>query len=171
MGLMHVAVARDREARVFGTDFLPERRVAAERLGATTFAPDDGASLKRATDGRGADVVVCGPGTPEAIRNAIAATAPGGTILMFTPFEPGVALSVDPNDLYFRDLRLIASYSCGPDDTRAALAAISRDVITAEKLGATMFPLEQVGQAYRALSEARIIKPIVTFEPSLFDRP
>lgn len=171
MGLMHVAVARDREARVFGTDFLPERRAAAERLGATTFSPDDGASLKRATDGRGADVLICGPGTPEAIRNAIAATAPGGTILMFTPFEPGVALSVDPNDLYFRDLRFIASYSCGPDDTRAALAAIARGLVTAEKLGATMFPLEQVGHAYRELSEARIIKPIVTFEPSLFDRP
>ena len=169
MGQMHVAIARDLGARAFGTDFLPERCALAQALGAITFAPDDIAALKRATDGRGADVVICGPGSPEAIRNAIAAAAPGGTILMFTPLEPGVALSLDPNDLYFRDLRLIASYSCGPNDTRAALAAIERGVVTAEKLGATMFSLDQALQAYGALSKAQIVKPIVVFEPSLFD--
>ncbi|HVS45596.1 MAG TPA: alcohol dehydrogenase catalytic domain-containing protein [Verrucomicrobiae bacterium] len=169
MGLMHVAVARDRGARAFGTDFRAERRAYAETLGAAMIGPDDIAALKRATDGRGAEVVICGPGTPEALRNAIAAAAPGGTIVMFTPLEPGVALSLDPNDLYFRDLRLIASYSCGPEDTREALAAIARGVVTVEKLHATTFPLEQAAQAYRALAEAQIVKPIVIFEPSLFD--
>jgi len=169
MGLMHVAIALDLGARAIGTDFRPDRRAVAEELGATTVAPDDAPALARATDGRGADVVICGPGTPEALRNAIAAAAAGGTIVMFTPLEPGVLLSLDPNDIYFRDLHLIASYSCGPDDTRAALDTIARGVVTAKRLHATTFPLDQTPQAYKALATAQIIKPIVTFDPSLFD--
>jgi L-iditol 2-dehydrogenase len=169
MGLMHVAIAHEREARVIGTDFRAERRALAQSLGAIALEPEDESALMRATGGRGADVVICGPGTPEALRNAMAAAASGGTIVMFAPLEPGIAASLDLNDLYFRDLRLVASYSCGPDDTREALSAIARGVVTAEKLHATTFPLEQAAQAYRALAEAQIVKPIVIFEPSLFE--
>jgi L-iditol 2-dehydrogenase len=87
---------------------------------------------------------------------------------MFTPLEPGVALTLDPNDLYFRDVKLVTSYSCGPQDTREALDLIARGVITAERLGATLYPLEEAASAYEALRASRILKPIVTFEPSLF---
>jgi L-iditol 2-dehydrogenase len=112
--------------------------------------------------------VICGPGSPEALRNAFAAVAPGGTVVMFTPLEPGVPFTFDPNDLYFRDLTLVASYSCGPNDTREALDLIARRVVTAERLGATLYPLEESAAAYDALRNSRILKPIVTFEPSLF---
>ncbi len=169
MGLMHVAAAVDRGARVFGSDFNPDRCTLAAKLGATVAHPDAiGAEVRRATEGRGADVVICGPGAPGPLRDAFPLAAAGGTIVMFTPLEPGVTFDFDANDLYFRDLSLVASYSCGPNDTREALAAISRGVVTAERLGATFYPLEEAGAAYTALREARIIKPIVTFDPSLF---
>lgn len=170
MGLMHVAAAADRGARVFGSDFDPARREIAQRLGATVAHPDGiGTALRAATEGRGADVVICGPGMPGPLRDAFPLAAPGGTVVMFTPLEPGVAFAFDANDLYFRDLTLVASYSCGPDDTREALAAIARGAVTAEKLGATFYPLEEAGRAYAALAGAEIVKPIVTFEPTLFD--
>jgi L-iditol 2-dehydrogenase len=162
MGLMHALVARSMGARVAGADFLQERRRHAASLGVQTVRPEEHLS--------DADVVICGPGSPDALRDACAAVAPGGTVVMFTPLEPGVPFTFDPNDLYFRDVRLITSYSCGPDDTREALNLIARGVVTAEKLGATLFPLEDAPAAYRALRESRIIKPIVTFEPTLFER-
>jgi len=169
MGLMHVAAALDRGARVFGSDFNETRRTLAAKLGATVAHPDAiGAELRRATEGRGADVVICGPGAPGPLRDAFGLAAPGGTVVMFTPLEPGVAFDFDANDLYFRDLTLVASYSCGPNDTREALAAIARGAVTAERLGATFYPLEEAGVAYAALRGAQIVKPIVTFEPSLF---
>lgn len=87
---------------------------------------------------------------------------------MFTPLEPGVALTLDANDVYFRDLRLVASYSCGPNDTREALALIERGVVTAQRLGATLYPLHEAAQAYSALRGSQVLKPIVTFDPSLF---
>jgi len=87
---------------------------------------------------------------------------------MFTPLEPGVPFTFDPNDLYFRDVKLVTSYSCGPNDTREALNLIARGIVTAERLGATLYPLEEASAAYEALRGSRIIKPIVTFEPTLF---
>jgi hypothetical protein len=35
-------------------------------------------------------------------------------------------------------------------------------------LGAVIYPLHEAAQAYAALRASKILKPIVTFEPSLF---
>lgn len=160
MGLMHALAAQALGTIVSGSDFLAERREHAASLGVQAVHPDEGFT--------GAAVVICGPGSPEALRNAFAAVAPGGTVVMFTPLEPGVPFTFDPNDLYFRDVKLVTSYSCGPQDTRDALDLLARGVVTAERLGATLYPLEEAGAAYEALRRSRILKPIVTFEPSLF---
>lgn len=155
MGLMHALVAQSRGVRVIGTDFLEARRRFAQSRGVEAVSPQDAYT--------GAEVVICGPGSPEALRNAFAAVAPGGTVVMFTPLEPGVPFTFDPNDLYFRDVNLVTSYSCGPDDTRESLDLIARGTVTAERLGATQFSLDEVPAAYTALRESRILKPIVVF--------
>jgi len=160
MGLMHALAAQSQGMHVAGTDFIEARRTFAASLGVQAIDPDKGYT--------GADVVICGPGSPEALRNAFAAAAPGGTVVMFTPLEPSIQFTFDPNDLYFRDVRFAPSYSCGPPDTRAALELIERGVVTAQRLGATYYPLEEAPAAYAALRRAEILKPIVTFEPSLF---
>ncbi len=160
MGLMHLLVAQALGARVIGSDFIDSRREFARALGAETIRPGE-------TVG-GADVVICGPGSPQALRDAFAAVAPGGTVVMFTPLEPGIPLTLDPNDLYFRDVRFVPSYSCGPDQTREALDLIARGVVTAQRLGATFYGLSETAQAYEALRSSRVVKPIVVFEPSLF---
>jgi L-iditol 2-dehydrogenase len=154
MGQLHVLAARDLGARVAGSDFLEERRALARRNGAEIAKP--GAT----TD---ADVVICGPGTPTALRAALATARPGGTVVMFTPFDPADAMTIDAERFYFKDLRLIASYSCGPEDTRAALALIAGGIVCAGNVGAMTFPLDAVAEAHRALAQSRIVKPIVTF--------
>ncbi|MGH7755963.1 MAG: hypothetical protein ACREM8_06735, partial [Vulcanimicrobiaceae bacterium] len=82
----------------------------------------------------------------------------------FTPLDSAERFSFDQSSAYFRDLSLIASYSCGPDDTRAALAAITRGVVSAERLGAIRFALDDVASAYTAMRDQRIIKAIVDFD-------
>jgi len=83
--------------------------------------------------------------------------------VMFTPFAPDTRLSADPERFYFGDLRLIASYSCGPDDTRAALELIAGGVVTARKVAATLVRMDDVPRAYREFSQAQLVKPIVIF--------
>jgi len=160
MGLMHALVAQKRGVHVAGSDLIESRRAFASTLGIEAVGPDKGFA--------GADVVICGPGSPEALRNAFAAVAPGGTVVMFTALEPGIPFTFDPNDLYFRDVSFVPSYSCGPPDTREALQTIARGIVTAQRLGASYYPLEEAPAAYAALRRSEILKPIITFEPTLF---
>ncbi len=160
MGLLHVLAARSLGAEVFASDFIAARRSLAERNGAIAFHPDDARRML----GQGADVVVCGPGNSQAMQSAVEAVAAAGTVVMFTPFPPDEPVTIDPERFYFGDLRVVASYSCGPDDTRAALDLIAQGVVSAEKLGADLVGLDEVPGAYRKLAESRIIKPIVVFE-------
>ena len=84
MGQLHVLAARSLGAEVVGGDFLATRRELAERNGAIAVHPDD---AKRVL-GDGADVVICGPGTPKAMQAAVEAAGPAATVVMFTPFPP-----------------------------------------------------------------------------------
>jgi L-iditol 2-dehydrogenase len=165
MGLMHVALARSRGFAVVASDFLPERRALAEALGAAALdaATNVLGALREATDGRGADVVICGPGSSAALQHAIDAAAPGGTVLMFTPLEPGTPFTFDQSEAYFRDLSLVASYSCGPDDTRDALAALVRGDLTPAMLGVERRAFTDVARAYDDLRSGRSVKPVVVF--------
>ncbi|HEY1654411.1 MAG TPA: hypothetical protein VGF86_04775, partial [Candidatus Tumulicola sp.] len=74
------------------------------------------------------------------------------------------AVSLDSTRFYFGDLRVVASYSCGPDDTREALSLIERGIVSAQRAGANFIALDDVPSAYRDLAEARIVKPIVRFD-------
>ncbi len=159
MGLLHVLAAARYECEIFASDFIEARRAVARRAGAVAFEPADA----RAILGAGANVVICGPGTAQAMTHAFDAVAPGGTVVMFTPFPPEVPLPIDPERFYFGDRRLVASYSCGPGDTRGALELIADGAVSAEKVGATLVTLDEVPAAYCDLAEARIIKPIVRF--------
>jgi L-iditol 2-dehydrogenase len=162
MGLLHVLVGRHLGATVYASDFIEQRRAFAQRNGATAFHPNEA----RERLSGGADVVVCGPATSEAMNHAFETVSLAGTVVMFTPFAPGVQVAVPPERFYFGDLRLVASYSCGPDDTRAALELIAGGVVTAEKIGATLIAIDDVPRAYRDFARTELIKPIV-----LFDQP
>lgn len=152
MGLMHALVAQSRGIEVSGSDLIPSRRDFAQKLGIAVFEPENAPH---------ADVVICGPGTPGALAASVQLANPGGTVVIFTPFEPGAPLGVEPNELYFRDVSLVPSYSCGPPDTRESLDLIARGVVTAQRLGATRCTLDDVPAAYAALRRCEIMKPIV----------
>ncbi len=166
MGLMHVAVAAGAGARVFASDFHAGRRAAAERLGAAVaFAPEVALEqLAVATDGRLADAVICGPGSPAALAHAVEAAGADATALMFTPIEPSERFVFDQSRAYFRDLRLVSSYSCGPADTAAALGLIAAGTVTAQRLGVEEFRFPRVGEAYARMAAADVVKAVVTFD-------
>ncbi len=160
MGQLHVLAAKALGAEVFGSDFLERRRDLARGNGATAFDPGE---IQTALPD-GADVVICGPGNDAAMHAACEAAAGGGTIVMFTPFPPEMPVTLESQKFYFGDLRVAASYSCGPDDTREALSLVERGVVTAAKVAAERIALEDVPRAYHDLAQARIVKPIVCFD-------
>jgi len=169
MGQLHVLLARTFGAeRIIGVDFVRYRRDKAKEFGADVVL-DAGESflekkLADITGGRMADVVIVGPNSAEAMELGINLVAPGGSIVFFTPAKPGEMLTIDPNRLYFRDAKIITSYSCGPDDTRRALGYIEQGVVSAAKLVTHRFPIEETEKAYRFTAEARdSLKCLIVF--------
>ncbi|NOT56392.1 MAG: alcohol dehydrogenase catalytic domain-containing protein [Deltaproteobacteria bacterium] len=169
MGQLHVALARQANAgQIIGTDFVAYRRERAQQLGADiSFDPAQGdvvEQLRAYTKGAMAEVVIVGPGSVEAMELGLKCVAKGGTVVLFTTSTPEARLAVSPYDLYFNEIRLIPSYSCGPNDTREALQLIRDGVVTADKFITHRYPFAALHDAYRTASEARdSIKTIIEF--------
>ncbi len=154
MGMLNLLVARAfGAARVIAADLVPYRLEKALELGADAVVDvsreDLAAKVAELTGGKLARRVIVGPGTPRAMAEGIRACAPGGTVLFFTPTPPGQVLEVEPHFLYFNEITLASSYSCGPYDTREALALIERGVIGAGQLVTHRFSLQEAAEAFR----------------------
>jgi len=169
MGQLHVALARHVGAEsVIGADFVSYRREKALQLGADLVLDPAQANIEDAlrehSNGEMAEVVIVGPGSIEAMELGGRCAAKGGTVVLFTCSPPEAVLQVSPYQLYFNEIRLIPSYSCGPNDTRDALRLIAAGVVTAEKFITHRFPFTALHDAYRNAAEARdSLKTVVEF--------
>jgi L-iditol 2-dehydrogenase len=138
MGLLMVQLARIYGAElIVGSDFVGDRRARALLLGAH-MAIDPREEVQQAqwrelAGDRGADVVIICPGDVRAIDSGIQAAAPGARVVCFSPVPPE-PVPVDLATLYFREISLHQSYSCGPDETREALELLANGHIVVDAL-------------------------------------
>jgi L-iditol 2-dehydrogenase len=169
MGQLHVALARHLGAgQIVATDFVAYRRDKALQLGAdVVIDPAAGSvedTLRDHTNGEMAEVVIVGPGSVEAMELGLRCAARGGTVVLFTTGTPEAVLSVSPYHLYFHEVSIVPSYSCGPNDTREALRFIQNGVVTSEKFITHRFPFAALHEAYRNAAAAQdSIKTVVEF--------
>jgi len=68
-----------------------------------------------------------------------------------------------PQDVYFRDLRIVHSYSCGPDDTQAAIDRIRQHEIVAEQVCSDFIELGDLPARYKLMRASEILKPMVVW--------
>jgi L-iditol 2-dehydrogenase len=162
MGLLNIMTARALGAsRVVAVEPNEERRRRAQICGADeAFAPPEAVE----TIGGACDFVVVGPGHPEVIREALSYVRPGGVAVLFTPTPTGVTTGLDVGDLYFREISIVPSYSCGPDDTRQAYDLLRQGRVRVERLVTHRFALKDIQPAYdTARRGGAAIKVLVTF--------
>lgn len=170
MGQLHVVLARHLGARqILAADLVASRCARARQLGADVVidatADDLAAQVTAHTDGEGAEIVIVGPATVPALEQGLACAARGGTVVQFMGTEPGTTLALPTFDFYFKELRLVPSYSCGPVETRRALDLIAAGAVRAEHVVTNRFPLEEAAEAYRtAALDKTAIKTLVTFD-------
>src|SRR5262245_42653863 len=143
MGLLNLAAAR----ALGVTQLVAVEPDAFRRRQALAHGADQALTPAEAT-GHAADFVIIGPGHPEAIAQALACVRPGGAAVLFTPTPTGIRTSLDLGDLYFREVRLLPSYSCGPEETRRAYQLLRDGRVQPERLVTHRFPLDQVQEAY-----------------------
>ena len=154
MGLLNAMAARAKGAgRLIGSDPVAVRRAKALELGfdacvdpALENLPDQ---VRAVNGGALADLVIVGPGYGPAIEQGLTCAAPNGTVVLFSPSPPALTVPLNPGALYFAEISLTASYSCGPRETREALDLLERGVIDPSPLVTMRTGLEGVGEAIR----------------------
>lgn len=170
MGQLNVLLARKYGAgKIIGADMVAFRLEKAKEFGADKVIDvsktDLIDSLKEISDGEMSDITIVGPNSIEAMEQGLASVGAGGSVLFFTPAKPGEKLTIDPNDMYFSDINLITSYSCGPTDTADALELIEEGIVTSEKLVTHRFPIEETAEAFRLTAQAgNSLKTVITFD-------
>ena len=150
MGLMHALILGN---QCVGYDLNPSRLSWAQTLGL------EARPLEEASE---ADVVYVCPGSQNAFDFALSIVRPGGTIVMFAPLAPSQELRL-PQAIYFRDIKVAQSYSCGPTETLDAVAAIRSGKLKAEQVVSSFIDIEELPTAYEEMKAGRILKPMVVF--------
>jgi threonine dehydrogenase-like Zn-dependent dehydrogenase len=138
------------------------RHDLAREFGASHIIEERGeeavAITKELTNGLGAHSTIEAVGTPEAMRQAIAATRPGGH-LGYVGVPHGVSISAD--ELFFRQIHLHG----GPAPVRRFLPELMELIwerkIEPGKVFDLVLPLERAPQGYRAMDERRAIKTLL----------
>ena len=83
-------------------------------------------------------------------------------MVCFTPMAPGEAVPLELSPLYFREVALVQSYSCGPDETREALRLLAEGRVEATSLITHRAGLEGVGAALeRAAGKGEGVKTVI----------
>lgn len=160
MGQVHLILSRFFGVQtVIGADFVPFRLKKALESGADNIIDVSKENLinsvKTLTRGYMADIVIVCPNSIDVVWQGLHCVASGGTLMLFTPVKPDEFLSLDPNYLYFRDINITTSYSCGPDDTKAALKFIEDGVVSAKTLVTHRFSIDETEKAFRITAEAK----------------
>jgi len=149
------------------SDFVEFRLKAAVGFGADVVVNPNEESLldqvKRATEGRGADLVIVTAPSIKAVSEAVEICRKGGTVCVFAPTPPNEFFMLNINKLFFNEIKLLSSYSTSHVETRKALELIKNGEINAKKLITHSFPLSQIQEAFNiAAKEKNSLKVVVT---------
>jgi L-iditol 2-dehydrogenase len=156
-GLLHAQLARSLGAtRVIATDINEYRLRFAERfVDATIDAKDDVPQIVReVNDGRAPDHVIVSTSAIPAIKQALSSVDDGGYVLLFAPTEPGVAVPLDMNNLWGRQMTITTSYAAAPTDLAAALELIRAEQIRVHEIVTHRLGLAEAGKGFNLVAEA-----------------
>jgi len=145
-----------------GLDLDAERAKAFSRWGkATTNGEEFADAGRRASDGRGFDAVVYSAGTPALVGKSVSWVRDGGIVNVFASFHPDSVMPLDLNQIYFRELTVISSYSPSLADLKEAFALIASRQFDPLALSPMTFPLSAFDDAVRAVKSRKTLKSVL----------
>lgn len=159
-GLLHIQMAKQNGAsKVFATDIVDYRLKCAKNFGADAafdareYAPE---KLRKLNGGRLADLVILCAGAPQAIEQALKSVERGGAILFFAAANQGANISLDINEIFWRnEITLTSSYAASPKEHLEALRLISERKIKVKEMITHKFGLTDAQKGFKLVAEAK----------------
>ena len=166
MGLLHLLVLRALlpEVQVVMSDPIPERRQLAEALGADAAVPPDSlaGTVARLSEGAGADAVFDTVGQPAVVDTALPLTREGGSMVLFAHARPGQRLTLELNQLFRHERRLIGTYSGSLDEQSRIFELLSSGSLDPTPLISHQLPLQDFESAVELTRQHKALKVLLT---------
>ncbi|HWM35210.1 MAG TPA: zinc-dependent dehydrogenase [Pseudolysinimonas sp.] len=169
IGCLHVRLARARgAATVILIDLNASRLAAAAALVAPDLAvatehEDPVAAVLRATNGRGADVVITAAASGRAQEQGLQMLARRGRLSLFGGLPKDAPdITVDANLVHYRELTLVGVNGSTPAQNKRALELIASGEVPVADLITHRLPLDDVLDAIEVVARGEAIK--VTIE-------
>lgn len=168
IGIMHGLVARSAQAdKVIMINRSSGRLDRAREFGFDEYIDmsrsDALEEVKRITDGRGADVVIVAAGSKDALKMAIAMTAKMGKVCMFAGLpKSDPEMSVDINDLHYRQISIHGAFSSAPRHNRQALELIGAGKVPVKKIITHLASLEKMLEGVELAENRTALRVVVS---------
>ncbi|HET7047724.1 MAG TPA: zinc-binding dehydrogenase [Solirubrobacteraceae bacterium] len=150
MGLMLASLLTAQGRSVTLADPHPERRAQAAEIGTRALE-----RLERHA------LVFEAVGRPDAWRQAVDSTLPGGVVVLVGGCPRGTEVVFPPGPIHYDELELRGSFHHSPDEVDQALAALAAGAVPWELLRAPTISLEQLPAALATASGGRARKWVV----------
>lgn len=149
---------------VIGCDLIEERVALASNLNfdaSVKFEDNDTTSekIKEMTCGLGADIVFMTSGSDKALDFALKSVRDGGTVLIFSSVPNDIA-GYTNNEIYYRELNILSSYSSSPSDLALAHKLLTKKKVVVKYLS-TAYCLDNLGEAIQDTVENKILKAYI----------
>lgn len=164
IGNLHLQLARAvGAAPVIVSEPNPGRAEWARRSGADIVVSDPlqlAATVREATEGRGADLVIESVGLPALYEQALELVRPGGRVLAFGLTDADAQARYHPFKVVLGEIGLQGSVAGMGDDMREAMTLIARDRVRLAEFAETVYPLARIAEAMDAFVNDRRINKI-----------
>ncbi|WP_436491790.1 zinc-dependent alcohol dehydrogenase [Actinokineospora sp. HUAS TT18] len=166
MGLLNATVCARLGARVLVTD--TDSQLAADALswGASEVfdagAHDVRQQLLEMTDANGPELVIVTAAAHEANQFALEVVAERGTVVFFTAGHPETPLSLSPNFIHSREVRIIGSVSADRSDFFAAARMIRHKLVDLSPLVEHVYGLEALRAGLEHAAKPRTRRVLIT---------
>jgi len=166
IGCLHIVVAHMRGARVILSQPSERRRRMAERFSPEVVidprSEDVVVVVRRATDGRGADTVICANPVATTQQLAVELVRKRGTVVLFGGLPKAQPMtSLDANRIHYNEIRVIGSFSYHPDYHGRALELLERGQIDPEAIITHTYGLDEIDQVFRTVAAGEALKVMV----------
>ncbi len=156
-GLLNIAVAKLKGARVIATD------INGYRLGkAKEFGADEAVDARNLPDMKADRVLVC-TGAMQAFGQAFKSVDRKGIVMFFA--IPDRDITMPTTDFWRNELSFVSSYGAAPADLEESLDLISEGKINVKGMVTDRFPLSQIQKGFDVAGRAQeSLKVMITAE-------
>ena len=114
--------------------------------------------VKTLTEGRGADAVLLGAGTPSAVKQGLSIVRKEGLVNFFASTSPPTEIPIDPNALHNPSIKLVGSRDFQPLHFVKSLELMQNKSIDLKTLITHVLPLEKIGEGFQAMVDRKALK-------------